>query len=169
MTVHEGGCLCGALRYETLSDPARVTICHCRFCQRATGSAYMVEPIFRNADFRITKGTPAVYDCRSEGSGKIVHIHFCRTCGTKLRLTFERFTEVCGVYAGTFDDPSWFEIEPNSAKQIFIETARPDSMLLPDIDAFSQHAILNDGTPVEPVVPAGSGPPYISPFTTRSR
>jgi hypothetical protein len=86
-----------------------------------------------------------------------------------LRLTFERFTEVCGVYAGTFDDPNWFEIEPNSAKQILIEKARPDSMLLPDIDAFGQHAILNDGTPVEPAVPAGSGPPYISPFTTRSR
>ena len=46
MSLNYGGCLCGAIRYATSADPVRVTYCHCKFCQRATGSAYMVEPIF---------------------------------------------------------------------------------------------------------------------------
>jgi hypothetical protein len=129
MIVHEGGCVGGAVKYETLGNPLRVAICHCRFCQRATGSAYMVEPIFRRDDLRVTKGSPATYHHRSEGSGKLVHVHFCAACGTKLHRTFERFAEICGVYAGTFDDPNWFEIGPENAKHIFIEVARQDTIL----------------------------------------
>ena len=55
MAINEGGCLCGTVRYATKDDPVRVTFCHCRFCQRATGSAYLVEPIFRATE---TDGTP---------------------------------------------------------------------------------------------------------------
>jgi hypothetical protein len=152
MTTHPGGCLCGAVRYETLADPVRVTICHCRFCQRATGSAYMVEPIFRVEDLRVISGTPTVYDLRSAGSGKMVHVHFCQTCGTKIYLTFERFVETCGVYAGTFDNPDWFAINPGCAKHIFLDVARQDTILPAGIDVFVQHAMRNDGTPLEPIV-----------------
>lgn len=151
MIVHEGGCLCGAVRYEVEGAPLRVTVCHCRFCQRATGSAYMVEPVFRQADLRITRGLPKVYDLRSQGSGKLVHVHFCAACGTKLYLAFERFAEAFGVYAGTFDDPDWFEIDPATAKHVFIDVARRDTILPPGIACFGEHAILNDGTPRQPV------------------
>ena len=98
MTVRqEGGCLRASIRYQTLATPAGVTICHCRFCQHATGSAYMIEPIFRLEDLCVTKGTLSVYVLRSEGSGRLVRVHFCPTCGTKLCLSLERFPEVCGV------------------------------------------------------------------------
>src|SRR5512142_2925318 len=107
MSVYEGGCLCGDVRFKATAPPIRVTFCHCRFCQRATGYAYLIEPIFSKADFVLTKGAPSSYDHRSEGSGKIVHVHFCGRCGTKLYLTFERFPDVFGVYCGTFDDPNW--------------------------------------------------------------
>jgi hypothetical protein len=152
MAVHEGGCLCGALRYETLTDPVRVTTCHCKFCQRATGAAYMIEPIFRLDDLRVIKGSTAVYQLRSAGSGKMVYVHFCAICGTKLYLTFERFSETCGVYAGTFDDPNWFAIGPENARHLFIEAARHDTILPAGIPAFREHALRNDGTPLEPVV-----------------
>ena len=152
MSLHEGGCLCGAVRYETSADPLRVTTCHCRFCQRATGSAYMVEPIFRLADLRVTRGVPSTYDHRSEGSGKLVHVHFCGACGTKLYMTFERFATSCGVYAGTFDDPNWFEISDATSKHIFIGVARHETILPPGIPAFHRHAMTNDGAPEEPVV-----------------
>ncbi len=152
MAVHEGGCICGAVRYETEGDPLRVTICHCKWCQRATGAAYMVEPIFRREHLRVVKGSPATYQHRSEGSGKLVHVHFCPACGTKLYLTFERFAENCGVYAGTFDNPGWFEIGPDNAKHIFVDVARHETILPPDVPAFGAHAIASDGTPLEPVV-----------------
>jgi hypothetical protein len=71
MGVHEGGCLCGAVRYETLADPLRVTTCHCRFCQRATGSAYMVEPIFRTVDLRVTQaGIVTLTACGLTAAGR---------------------------------------------------------------------------------------------------
>ena len=40
----------------------------------------MVEPIFRLEDLRVTQGSLATYDQRSEGSGKLVHVHFCQNC-----------------------------------------------------------------------------------------
>lgn len=112
----------------------------------------MVEPIFRIEDLQITHGKPAVYDLTSAGSGKVVHVHFCQTCGTKLYLTFERFAETCGVYAGTFDDPNWFAIDAYSAKHIFLDVARHDTIVPAGVNVFAQHAMQNDGTPLEPVV-----------------
>ena len=106
MPTIEGGCLCGAVRYQTQGEPNRITICHCRFCQRATGGAYMVEPIFRPEDVSVTRGVPSIYTHTSEGSGKHLHIHSCSGCATKLYVTFERFPDFCGIYGGTFDDPA---------------------------------------------------------------
>ncbi len=128
MSTHEGGCLCGAIRYSVKTPPARVTFCHCRFCQRATGSDYLVEPIFEKPALEVIAGKPKTYSHRSEGSGKIVDIHFCAVCGTKLFLTFERFPEVVGLYGGTFDDPNWFEIFRRQCQTHFLKrrTTRHD-------------------------------------------
>jgi hypothetical protein len=149
--MQEGGCLCGAQRYAVLKPPARVTVCHCRFCQRATGSACMVEPIFAREDLRHLRGTPATYDAVSAGSGKRVTIHFCRDCGTKLYLSFERFPAAFGLYAGTLDDPDWIEVTPENAKHIFIGVARPETILPPRMACFAEHAITNAGEALEPV------------------
>lgn len=65
--IHEGGCLCGATRYRTEGEPLRVTICHCRFCQRATGAAFMVEPIFRLENVSVTRGVPSIYTQHLDG------------------------------------------------------------------------------------------------------
>ncbi len=144
--AHQGGCICGAVRYETTAPPLRVTVCHCRWCQRATGSAYMVEPVFDLAALRVTQGEPQVYDHRSEGSGKLVHVHFCPRCGTKLFLTFERFPGAAGVYAGTFDEPDWIAVRPEEAKHLFCEVARPETLLPAGAQAFPGHARAHDGT-----------------------
>jgi hypothetical protein len=36
----KGGCLCGAVRYTAEADPTSATVCHCRDCQKFTGSAF---------------------------------------------------------------------------------------------------------------------------------
>jgi hypothetical protein len=150
MSLNQGGCLCGAVRYATSSEPVRMTYCHCKFCQRATGSAYMVEPIFQKTSFEIIAGKGSTYSQASEGSGKRVTINFCATCGTKLFLAFERFPEIFGVYGGTFDDPNWFERTPEMSKHIFLATAQNGTVIPAGISSYLEHAILNDGTPVEP-------------------
>ena len=152
MPAAEGGCLCGKVRYEVRSSPTRVTLCHCRFCQRATGSAYLVEPIFDEADFAVTRGDARIYEHISQGSGKRVYIHFCATCGTKLYLTFERFADVVGVFGGTFDDPNWFERTPANSKHIFLSVAQHGTVIPHGVNTFPEHAMTNEGAPIEPTV-----------------
>jgi len=148
METHAGGCLCGAVRYETAGAPQRVTVCHCRYCQRATGAAYMVEPIFPLAALRVTQGTPAVHSRASAGSGKRVHAHFCAACGTRLFLTFERWPESCGIYAGTYDDPGWIVAGPENSRHIFTSVRRPDTVLPAAVALYAEHVAAQDGTPL---------------------
>lgn len=149
--LNHGGCLCGALRYATDANPLRVTFCHCKFCQRATGSAYMVEPIFEKANLEITSGAPATYALASQGSGKQVIIHFCATCGTKLFLSFERFSGIYGVYGGTFDDPDWFARTPQMSRHIFLDSAQRGTVIPAGVSVYREHTMLDDGTPVAPM------------------
>ena len=51
-----GGCACGAIRYSS-SGPARyMGNCHCRHCQRATGSAYFPAVLVKESDFKLEQG-----------------------------------------------------------------------------------------------------------------
>lgn len=152
MVEHEGGCLCGDVRYKLSANPIRVTFCHCRFCQRGSGAAYAIEPIFNRTDFAVIHGDPAVYEHRSEESGKILSVNFCRSCGTKMFLDFERFPDACAVYAGTFDDPNWFSRSPEISRHIFLESAQPGTIIPAGMPTYDKHATHNDGTPAEPTV-----------------
>ena len=166
MPTAQGGCLCGEIRYEVRSQPTRVTVCHCRFCQRATGSAYLVEPIFDKADLAITQGETRCYTHRSEGSGKQVYVHFCQDCGTKLYLAFERFADVVGLYGGTFDDPNWFDRSSEVSKHIFLGVAQTGTVIPPGVKTYVRHATTNDGEPEEPTV--FTEPRVIEPVGRRS-
>lgn len=158
MEPEPGGCICGDVRFEVTAPPTRVTICHCRWCQRATGSAFMVEPIFDLAALSVTRGTPALYEHRSTGSGKLLHVHFCRRCGTKLYLTLERFPGVAGIYAGCFDRPDWIAVQPHEARHIFCEAARPETLLPEGAQAFAGHSRAADDTMLAPLVVGGTMP-----------
>lgn len=109
----------------------------------------MVEPIFEADNFVVLSGAPKTYDQVSAGSGMTVHVHFCQDCGTKLWLSFERFPDAIGVYAGTFDDPCWFTFDRATSKHIFLGVARSDTVIPAGLPTFVQHAMANDGTPHE--------------------
>ena len=149
---HKGRCLCGDVEYDTGCDPLWVTVCYCRFCQSATGSDRMIEPIFERETFAFTKGQPTVFTLPSDGSGKDVHVHFCNRCGTKLVLTFERWPDRLGIYIGTLDDPTSITPTPENSKHIFVSEARPGTLLPPGFKTFDRHAAENDGTPIEPII-----------------
>ncbi|MEQ8708764.1 MAG: GFA family protein [Rhodospirillales bacterium] len=140
------------MRFAVDAPPARVTFCHCRFCQRATGSAYLVEPLFEEKNFSVKTGKVRVYQHRSTGSGKLVYIHFCENCGTKLFLTFERFAATIGVYGGTFDDPNWFDRSSGNSKHIFMGEAQHGTIIPAGMNSFQEHAMMPDGTPIEPTL-----------------
>jgi hypothetical protein len=151
-TIHEGGCLCGNVRYITIAEPVRVTICHCTFCQKLTGSAFLVEPIFRKEDVALSGFTTKSYDHLSDTSGKRVTLNFCGTCGTTIYLELERFPDVLGLCAGTFDNPNWFDRRSKATRHIFARSAQ-DGVLLPaGVNIFVEHALQLDGTPNQPTV-----------------
>lgn len=150
--IHEGGCLCGDVRYQTTAEPLRVTVCHCTFCQRFTGTAYLVEPIFRRADVALTGAAPKTYDHRSDSSSKRVTLNFCGRCGTTIYLDLERFPDFLGLCGGTFDDPNWFTRGGIECRHIFTRSAQAGVVLPAGLKTYEAHAIQLDGTPNEPVV-----------------
>jgi hypothetical protein len=152
MARHEGGCLCGAVRFAVSADPMRVTVCHCRFCQRNTGTAYLVEPVFAKTEFEITSGTPKTHDVVSEGSGKRVTIHFCGTCGARVLLTFERFPDHVGTFAGAFDDPDSLGLSSDIVRHLFTGSAQAGAVLPAGVPLFHEHAFRPDGTLNDPTM-----------------
>ncbi|WP_150282229.1 GFA family protein [Salipiger aestuarii] len=113
-----GRCLCEAVAYGLTGKPARTTICCCRFCQRATGGAQLILPVAPMSDFHLTRGGAASYTHVSEGSGKAVHLHFCRDCGTRLYMTYARWPDMVGLFGGTLDNPTVVRFDPTTTKQM---------------------------------------------------
>lgn len=103
----KGGCLCGAIRYETKRAPSYSGFCHRRDCQRVTGTGHCCYMIFDRSDV-IATGDYRSYRTVA-ANGNISVRHFCDTCGSQIfgsglpddgRLT---------IYAGTLDDLSEFK------------------------------------------------------------
>ncbi len=95
-----GGCQCGAVRYAVEGDPEIVAICHCRMCQKATGS--VIWPFFTVGRTALswTRGGPAHYR-----SSEAAQRGFCAACGTP--LTFEpEGEETIDLGIATLDDPA---------------------------------------------------------------
>jgi hypothetical protein len=130
----------------------RITICHCTFCQRLTGSAYLVEPIFRRQDVVFVGTAPKIYHHRSDMSHKRVSVNFCSRCGTAIYLESERFPDVLGLCGGTFDDPNWFDRKSSKCSHIFTRSAQEGVVLPAGVNTFREHALQLDGTPNEPIV-----------------
>ena len=101
-----GGCLCGAVRFEVNEPPTAVGTCHCRMCQRHTGSAFAAFVRVRESALRWTKAQPTMFR-----SSPITERGYCPDCGSTLFLYYE--TPPWKDYAkgdialamGVFDDP----------------------------------------------------------------
>jgi len=107
----EGGCVCGAVRYRVKNAPFRTGVCHCKFCQRRTGSAFGVGVYFRKDDFELLQGALESYEHRSDESNRWLKMEFCPKCGTTVTWTLELFPDGRGVAGGSFDDTSWLRID----------------------------------------------------------
>lgn len=149
---HGGGCVCGQVRYTVNADPFIVTVCHCRSCQKASGSAFVIEPLFDRSNLSVAAGETSVYRHVSSGSGSASFTNFCANCGTRLFTTFERWPEDVSVAGGTFDDPGWFDLDPNTAQYIFLSEARRGTMIPAGARTFPGHCVGPDGAALEPEI-----------------
>lgn len=101
-----GGCLCGRVRYESEGTPLFSVICHCRDCQKASGTGGVPVMGVPKATFRVT-GQPANF-AMAGGSSKQAIRHFCPDCGSLLFGTPEVIPDMVTIYAGSLDDPDLF-------------------------------------------------------------
>jgi len=102
----EGGCYCGALRYEAEGDPLFRAQCHCRECQYIAGGQSNLTMAMPEARFRYTKGRPQEF--RRKDLEKPVTREFCGECGTHILARAPTVAGAVLLKVGSFDDPSVF-------------------------------------------------------------
>ena len=117
-TRFEGGCLCGAVRYLLTATPHYVYFCHCRDCQRESGSPFVTDMSIDRAALNIAG--PLRRYTRTGDSGKSVHRNFCTLCGSTLLTEFDVDPEHVSIKACSLDDPS--RITPD--RHLFVSRAQ---------------------------------------------
>ena len=149
-TTRTGGCLCGAVRYETRGDPFAVNHCHCRSCRKHNGAAVVTLAGFKADQVSFSGEERKIYES-SPGVGRA----FCGHCGTP--LTWEGDGGALGpifeFHISTFDRPDglvpsshafeperipWFDVADN----------------LPRYRGFAQDGVLLHHGPVKEGLPS---------------
>lgn len=117
--IIRGGCACGAVRYEVHAEIEFSFNCHCRKCQRATGTGHSSAFAVPKAEFNCS-GTIREFASSSD-NGAITHAGFCPICGSPMTSRTERFPERIYIHAATMDEPSIF----TPAFVVFGDAAQP--------------------------------------------
>jgi hypothetical protein len=129
-----GGCACGAIRYECSAQPVRMVQCHCRDCQRFTGTAFVAAVIVPMESLKLLQGSPRYFRTESSRGGN-VHRGFCTECGSPVVSKFDSAPQFIGIHAASLDDPSWFRPKYN----IWTSDAQPWDHLNPDVPKFEKY------------------------------
>lgn len=106
-----GGCACGKVRYEVRREPMTVHCCHCYWCQRETGSAFVLNAMLEAEEVVLTSGEPVIINTPS-ASGKGQKIARCPDCKVALWSHYAGAgTAVKFLRVGTLDTPDAFPPE----------------------------------------------------------
>lgn len=104
--MYRARCACGGLKAEAKAEPYAVIVCHCRDCQRRSGSAFGAGVYFSKEAVELPEGA-RIYE-RAAPEGRMIVNHFCRECGTTLFWTSDLHSEGVAIALGGFEDPSKF-------------------------------------------------------------
>ena len=116
----KGGCACGAIRYTVGGAPLYMGNCHCRDCQRATGSAFFPAVLIKEADFTLESGDPSWFESQADAGHKMCRA-FCPKCGSPVFLKNGKREGGRVLYAGSLDDPGIYKPQRN----IYVTSAQP--------------------------------------------
>jgi len=141
--THEGGCACGAVRYQLTGAPIFVNNCHCRQCQNQTGSTSVVNAFYESERVVLLSGELTDHTVKA-GSGGPHVIRRCAVCGTALWSHYPRLGRLgAGVRVGTLDDCAAFR--PDAA--IFVAERMAWVTLPAEIPAFEQTYVASELLP----------------------
>lgn len=128
-----GGCTCRAVRYRLLAEPMIVHCCHCRWCQRETGTAFALNAVIERDRIEVT-GTPTMVATPSL-SGRGQKIWRCPDCRVALWSHYPNAGDsIAFVRVGTLDDPD--RLSPNV--HIFTASKQPWVVLPEGAPAFAE-------------------------------
>lgn len=116
----KGGCLCGAVRYRCNAEPLMTALCHCRNCQRQTGTAFSILVAVPKGALVMEGAEPSTYHDVGD-SGLPVLRKFCPKCGSPIVSEVAATPAMDWVKAGTLDDTSWLQPQVN----IWCASAQP--------------------------------------------
>lgn len=117
--MFRGGCLCGAVRYETSGPAVNQRVCHCKLCQKALGAAFNARVLMRIPDVVISGPIGTFHSSEALERG------FCTTCGATI-FSRRLSAGLIGLTAGTLDEPLLFEPDMHfwtSSKQPWLKIA----------------------------------------------
>lgn len=117
--VFSGGCLCGAVRYQSSEEPRFAGHCHCVDCRKSSGSGHCSHLGVGKPAFTITGETKAFN--RAADSGNMVSRVFCPVCGGPVYSLNSGFPDLVFVRASSLDDPEVFK------PQMIVYTSRAPS------------------------------------------
>ena len=127
-----GGCACGSIRYECKSEPILAYKCHCRACQRASGSGFLAILWVHSDKLDLTANEPRYYAVDGD-SGRQLKRGFCPECGSNVLLQ-PRLPGVIGIVASSLDDPSEFKPQ----QEIWTSSAQPWDTLDTNLQHFDE-------------------------------
>ncbi|MEV4420559.1 GFA family protein [Patulibacter sp. NPDC049589] len=112
MSRLDGHCLCGNVTYTVdTEDPIMTGICHCRDCQRSTGTAYSIIAAVEIGEFHVEGASLKQFDTMGEDRKSPAHRNFCSNCGSQLFSILGDADDIVWIKAGTLNDASWLEPE----------------------------------------------------------
>ena len=130
-----GGCLCGAVRYTSTAEAVRSIVCHCRDCQRFTGSVFGALAIVPRELLTID-GTMKTF-ISPGGSGKPTQRHFCPECGSSIAMEVANGPGAMILNIGTLDEPK--TITPS--REIFCDDALPWLRTIGDMERYANRPV----------------------------
>jgi hypothetical protein len=130
----EGGCDCRTVRYRLHSAPLFVHCCHCRWCQRETGTAFALNALIEADRVTSTAHEPQIIDTPS-ASGVGQRIARCPRCQIALWSTYGARTAFRFVRVGTLDEPD--RLPPDI--HIFIASKQPWVILPAQVPAVPEY------------------------------
>ena len=99
----QGGCICGAVRYQIIAEPIALFACHCSDCQTVTGSGYVLALRIPYGGVTVIQGEVKCYE-RTEADERRRMIHRCPHCLTVLWSERPDSKAYVTIYGGTLDD-----------------------------------------------------------------
>jgi hypothetical protein len=103
--AYDGRCGCGEVRFRVTTAPLIVHACHCRYCQRETGSAFVINALVETSRVELLAGVPERVVTRS-ASGKGQTIVRCSRCHIAVWSHYPQTGELLAfIRVGTLDNP----------------------------------------------------------------